>query len=175
MIIADALRLDQTLHLVDSAEMLALLPDSPCVHKTPAVYPDCPALLEELAGKADAIIAYSLLHYIFVENNIWRFLDASLALLAPQGHLLLGDIPNVSMRKRFLGSAAGEAFHRSYTGRGDAQMATRCTIEAGSIDDSVIFALLQRARAAGYHAFVVPQRAGLPMHDRREDVLIVRP
>jgi SAM-dependent methyltransferase len=175
MIIADAQRLGQDLYLVDSSEMLSLLPDSPCTTKIAASFPDCPALLEELGGKVDAIIAYSLLHYVFVENNSWGFLDAMLSLLAPHGHLLIGDIPNVSMRKRFLDSDAGKAFHRSFTGTDTPPVVTHHTIEAGTIDDSVIFSLMQRARAAGFHAFVLPQPIGLPMHNRREDLLVVRP
>lgn len=175
MIIADAQRLGQTLHLVDSLEMLALLPDGVGIAKSAAFYPDCPELLGELAGRVDAVIAYSVLHYIFVDTNLWRFLDATLALLAPGGHLLLGDIPNVSMRKRFFDSDTGKGFHRSFSGRDEDPMVTHNALEPGMIDDSVVFALLQRARAAGFHAYVVPQPAALPMHNRREDILIIRP
>ncbi len=175
MIIDDAQRLQQTLHLVDSAEMLALLPDFPAVRKTAAFYPDCAGLLEELSSKVDAIIVYSVLHYIFVDTNLWRFLDATLSLLAPRGHLLLGDIPNVSMRKRFFDSDSGKAFHRSFTQRDEDPVVAHNTIENGMIDDSVILAIVQRARAAGFHAFVVPQPDSLPMYNRREDILIVRP
>jgi hypothetical protein len=175
MVIADACRLRQRLHLVDSAEMLALLPDLPGISKTAAFYPDCPALLEELAGKTDAIIVYSVLHYLFVETNLWRFLDATLALLAPRGHLLLGDIPNVSMRKRFFDSGTGRAFHRAFTGSAEDPVVKHNTTEAGLLDDSVVFSILHRARLAGFHAFVLPQPEALPMHNRREDILIVRP
>jgi hypothetical protein len=38
-----------------------------------------------------------------------------------------------------------------------------------------VFALLGRARAAGFDAYVVPQGAALPLANRREDVLITRP
>lgn len=175
MIIDDAARLGQTLHLVDSAEMLALLPDGDNLAKTAAFYPDCPELLEALAGRVDAAIVYSVLHYIFVDTNLWRFLDATLALLAPGGHLLLGDIPNISMRKRFFDSGTGKAFHRAFTGRDEDPEVSHNTIEPGVIDDAVVFAILQRARAAGFHAFVLPQPDTLPMHNRREDILIVRP
>jgi hypothetical protein len=175
MIIADAQRLDQTLHLVDSSEMLALLPDPPEVRKTAAFYPDCPALLAELAGKVDAVVVYSVLHYIFVDTNLWRFLDATLPLLAPGGHLLLGDIPNISMRKRFFDSETGKVFHRQFTGRAEDPSVAHNVVESGAIDDSVVFAILHRARLAGFHAYAVPQPATLPMYNRREDILIVRP
>jgi hypothetical protein len=48
-------------------------------------------------------------------------------------------------------------------------------IEHDLIDDAVVFALLQRARAQGFDAYVVPQTPDLPMANRREDILITRP
>lgn len=175
MVIEDAVRLGQELHLVDSAEMLALLPQAEGVTATAAFFPDCPELIATLAGRVDAAIVYSVLHYLFVDTNLWRFLDAMLGLLAPGGHCLIGDIPNVSMRRRFFDSATGKAFHRAYVGRDEDPVVRHNAIEAGQIDDSVVFAILQRARAAGFHAFVLPQPDSLPMHNRREDILIVRP
>lgn len=166
---------EHALHLVDSAEMLNQLDDAEGVHKTAAFYPDCPELLAQLAGRTDAIIVYSVLHYIFVDTNLWRFLDLTLQLLAPGGHLLLGDIPNISMRKRFFESDTGKTFHREFTGRNEDPVVRHNKIEPAQIDDSVMFALLQRARSAGFHAYVLPQGAGLPLTNRREDILIIRP
>lgn len=175
MLIDNALAHGQSLHLVDSAEMLDLLPDGNGISKTAAFYPECPELLQALAGRVDAIVVYSVLHYLFVDTNLWKFLDATLALLAPGGQLLVGDIPNVSMRKRFFDSATGRRFHREFTGLDEDPVVTHNTIEQGSIDDSVVVALLQRARAAGFHAYLLPQPPALPMHNRREDLLVVRP
>jgi hypothetical protein len=175
MLIAHASERGQALHLVDSAEMLGQLPDSPNVVKTAAFFPECPELLSALHERVDAAIVYSVLHYLFVDTNVWKFLDATLALLAPGGHLLIGDIPNASMRKRFLASHAGRQFHRSWSGRDEDPSVSHNVIEPGSIDDSVVVSLMLRARAAGFHAYVLPQPASLPMHNRREDLLIVRP
>ncbi len=175
LLIAHSRSLSQELHLVDSAEMLDQLDDSDGVHKTAAFYPDCPQLLQQLAGRTDAIIVYSVLHYIFVDTNLWHFLDQTLPLLAPGGMLLLGDIPNVSMRRRFFASDAGKAFHRQFTGRDEDPAVHYNQVETGQIDDAVIFAILQRARAAGFHAYVLPQPVHLPLANRREDILIVRP
>ncbi len=167
--------LSHELHLVDSAEMLDQLDNHEGVHKTAAFYPDCPQLLAQLAGRTDAIIVYSVLHYLFIDTNLWATLDATLTLLAPKGMLLLGDIPNSSMRKRFFASDTGHAFHRAFTGRDEDPVVAYNRIEPAQIDDAVIFAILQRARAAGFHAFVVPQPAVLPLANRREDILVVRP
>jgi hypothetical protein len=163
------------LHLVDSQEMLSQLEDAPHVRKTAAFYPDCPDLVQALNGRTDAIIVYSVLHYIFVDTNLWHFLDTTLGLLAPGGTLLLGDIPNISMRKRFFASGTGKQFHRDFTGRDEDPEVLYNRIEPAQIDDAVVFAILQRARAAGFHAYVVPQPIELPLANRREDIVITRP
>lgn len=164
-----------TLLLIDSSEMLDQLPEHGYIRKIAALYPHCPQLFAEYAGRVDAILVYSVLHYIFTEGNLFDFLDRSLSLLAPGGSMLLGDIPNVSKRKRFFSSSTGIAFHKQYTGREEVPAVTHHTIENGKIDDAVIFALLQRCRLAGFDAYVVPQAADLPMANRREDLLILRP
>lgn len=168
-------RLQQTLHLVDSSEMLDQLPTPAHVRKTPGFYPDCPDLIAELQGRVEAAIVYSVLQYIVIDTSLTKFLDATMALLAPGGRLLLGDIPNVTARKRFFASDAGKAFHRAFTGRDEDPQVRHFTLEDGAIDDSLVFAILQRARAAGFHSYVVPQPPHLPLANRREDVLIVRP
>lgn len=175
MLIERCARRRQTLHLVDSAEMLDQLPDAPHVHKTAAFYPHCPDLVETLGGGVDAVIVYSVLQYIVVDTSLVKFLDTTLSLLSPGGALLLGDIPNVSSRKRFFASDAGKAFHRRFTGIDEDPEVRHFVVEDGAIDDSLVFAILQRARAAGFQSYVVPQAAHLPLANRREDILIVRP
>jgi len=101
--------------------------------------------------------------------------DACLALLAPGGQLLIGDVPNVSKRKRFFASAAGVRAHQRFTGTDEAPAVAFNVPERAKIDDAVVFSVLARARAAGFDAFVVPQAADLPMANRREDILITRP
>ena len=167
-------RNDLDITLIDSPEMLSHLPEPPHGRKMAGYYPrDC----RELARQPpfDAILAYSVLHYVFKEFPLFEFLDFSLALLAPGGAMLIGDIPNVSMRKRFFASEAGIRAHKAYTGGDDTPVVTFNTLDAGAIDDAVVMSLVQRCRAAGFHAFVVPQAEDLPMANRREDVLIVRP
>lgn len=175
MLVANAGELRQKLVFIDSAEMLALTPDTPQLEKVAGRFPDCPGLAAAYAGRADALIVYSVFHYVFVEGNAWAFLDAALALLAPGGSMLIGDIPNLSMRRRFFASENGVRFHKQFTGKDDRPVVEHNRLDPGEIDDSVVFALLQRARAEGFDAWVVPQPADLPMANRREDVLIRRP
>jgi hypothetical protein len=169
LIRAQCERRGHTLVLVDSDEMLAHHPDGERVRKFAGRFPDCPALIEEFAGRVDAIVAYSVLHYVVPGED--AFLDAALVLLAHGGHLLIGDIPNASKRRRFFGSPAGQEFHRAFTGSDEPP-----TVPApGGIDDAVILGLAGRARDAGFDAYVVPQADDLPMANRREDIVVVRP
>jgi hypothetical protein len=163
------------LHMIDSPQMLALLPDPPFLRKRPGMFPKCREDLADLRGGVDVILCYSVLHYIFVEADVFDFVDLSLELLAPGGELLIGDIPNVSKRRRFFASEAGLAFHRAFTG-GDGPPDLQYDVPAGRlIDDGIIFALLARARAAGADAYLLPQPGDLPMANRREDILVRKP
>ena len=161
--------------LVDSQEMLALLPERPFIRKIAGLYPRCGAQLADYAGRVDAILCYSVLQYVFVDANVFDLVDLSLSLLAPGGEMLIGDIPNISKRKRFLASEEGVAFHRRYAGDQSRPEVAFNRVEPTHIDDSVVLALLARARAAGAHAYVVEQAAGLPMANRREDIVIRKP
>jgi hypothetical protein len=162
-------------HFVDSAEMLQRLPDAPHIFKWPARFPETPDLLRRLAGKVDAIVCYSVIQYVFAEGNIWDFIDRCLPLLTDGGQMLIGDIPNVTMRKRLFSSNQGMQLHRAYTGREETLDVRFNTMEAGRIDDSVVLSILARVRAQGFHGWVVPQTKALPMANRREDILICKP
>lgn len=164
------------LHFVDSPEMLAQLPEEEFIHKWPGRYPDdVDTLFMQLSGKVNAIIAYSVIQYVFAEGNLWDFLDRTLSLLADGGEILFGDVPNVTMRKRFFSSAEGIRCHHEYTGRDELPEVRFNELERGQMDDSVVLSILSRARAQGFHAWVVPQGGGLPMANRREDILIRKP
>ncbi|HEY1329426.1 MAG TPA: class I SAM-dependent methyltransferase [Casimicrobiaceae bacterium] len=175
MLIDHCVAHDAELHLIDSPEMLSHLPEREGVHRLAARYPDCADFLAAHQGRFDAILCYSVLHYVFVDVPLYRFLDSTLALLAPGGQFLIGDIPNVSKRKRFFASDTGAAFHRAFMHTDEAPHVEFNRIEPDQIDDAVVMSLTQRARSAGFDAYVVPQDAALPMANRREDILIVRP
>ena len=162
--------------LIDSEAMLNHLPDEPFATKVPCYYPyECGWLFDEYANKVDAILAYSVLHYVFAESNLFDFVDKSLALLADGGEMLIGDIPNVSKRKRFFSSPSGIRYHQEFTGTDEIPEVEFNAIEAGKIDDAVILSLLLRCRSSGFDAYWLPQAEHLPMANRREDILIRRP
>ena len=161
--------------LVDSPQMLARLPDAPFIDKRPGLFPKCRDALADLRGTVAVMLCYSVLHYVFVDANVFDFVDVALELLAPGGELLIGDIPNASKRRRFFASEAGIAFHRAFTGTDTMPPVEDNVTVRGVLDDAVVMALLARARAAGADAYVVPQNPALPMANRREDILVRRP
>lgn len=171
------------LDLVDSPEMLALLPGPDHVRKVEGRFPDgCLGYVEENLGALDAVLAYSVFQYARKEGVDLPFFDAALGLLAEGGQLLLGDLPNRSMRRRFFTSTAGRRHHREFlAARGERAFESEAPDlepdgpSPGEIDDSFVAGLLLRARAAGFDAFVVPQSPDLPMANRREDLLVRRP
>lgn len=161
---------------VDSAEMLEQLTDLPEVEKVAGFFPgELGDFIDAHRNRFDVIVSYSVMHYAFVDTSIFDFVDACLQLLAPGGWLMLGDLPNASMRKRFFASEAGKAFHKQFMKTDEDPSVQFNVIERGILDDSVVLALLMRGRAAGFDAWVLPQGADLPMGNRREDLLIHRP
>lgn len=161
--------------LVDSEEMLAHLPNEPFIRKVPAFYPRCRELFEEYAAKVNVIVAYSVLHHLFREASIFEFLDKSLSLLAHGGQMLIGDVPNISKRKRFFASPEGIRYHQAFTKTTEVPAVQWNALEPGRIDDAVIVSILLRCRQAGFDAYLLPQRDDLPMANRREDILIRKP
>ena len=162
--------------LIDSQEMLSRLPDEAFVEKFSGKYPaECGDIVEKYCGRIDAVICYSVLHYVFVETNLFDFLDHSLSLLADGGEMLIGDIPNQSQRKRFFSSRNGVKFHQAFTGTNEKPEVSFNSVETGKRDDSVLIGIILRARAAGYDAYLLPQPSDLPMANRREDILIKKP
>ncbi len=161
--------------LVDSKEMLEQLPDAVNVSKYIGYFPDnVPQLINEFQNKVDYIIGYSIFHYIFYNTCIFRFIDAALSLLKPGGKLLLGDIPNVSKRRRFFSTETGIQFHQNFTGTDTLPEVNDIHHQLNGIDDGLLFGIANRYRNFGYEAYILPQHTLLPMSNRREDILICK-
>jgi hypothetical protein len=161
---------------VDSPEMLALLPEAPRVERVPGRFPDeCEELLAALGGGVHCVLAYGVLSSVYAQANIFDFVDRAAELLEPGGQLLLGDLPNVSMRRRFFASDAGVRFHQGFMDTLELPVVEFNAPAPGAIDDAVILAIVSRCRAAGYNAYVLPLDERLPLANRREDILITRP
>lgn len=162
--------------LVDCQEMLDLLPNKSNVIKVPGFYPSAEVMVKlNNEGGYDKIICYSVFHYLFIEANVWTFLDLTLDLLKPGGRFLLADIPNFSMRKRFFNSEEGGEFYKKFINSDKKNDNHKFDIHNEQIDDGVLIGMILRARNRGFHAYIMPQGNLLPMENRREDLLFVKP
>lgn len=161
--------------IIDSPDVLRHLGNHSNLTKISGPFPQCLQTVPQPLGKFDAILVYSVLQYVFVEGSIFRFVDAAIDLLDREGALLIGDIPNAMMRKRFLASASGKLYHQQHYPNSPEPPVEFNVPELERIDDAIVLGLVARARAAGLQAFVVPQGPALPMANRREDILIQRP
>jgi SAM-dependent methyltransferase len=163
--------------LVDSEEMLAQLPDAPGVTiKAPGEFPKNREALAAACGDGvAAVLCYSVLHYVYTSGNPFDFVDQIIQRLSPGGRALIGDIPNASKRRRFFDSEAGHRFHQQFTGATEPPDVRFNELSIGRIDDAVLAGLIARAQLAGCDAYLAPQAASLPMANRRDDLLIMRP
>jgi len=161
--------------LVDSREMLDSLPNNEHTTKYVGQFPnEVSELLVSYQNRIDYIVTYSTLLCVFYDQCIFKFIDAAVLLLKPGGRLLIGDVPNISKRKRFFSSEAGKQFHKDFMNTDEDPEVEHLQLEPGQIDDGVITGILQRYRGFGYDSFLMPQNEKLPFANRREDILIVR-
>ena len=176
MIIRQCETHDHQLLMIDSQEVLDQLPDRPFITKISGHYPDgYDALFNKYSGGVDGILIYSVLHYIFEEGRLFESLDCALKLLKDGGAMLIGDIPNQSKRNRFFQSPNGIRYHQEYTGTSEIPEVSFNTLESGHIDDAILQSIVMRYRQSGFDVYWLPQPDELPMANRREDLLIVKP
>jgi len=131
----------------------------------------------------DRILIYSVVQNLKDLHAVIRFMDAVLGVLAPEGRVLIGDIPSRGRKERFQASDAGTRFEKEWrremsiaTQKGGANFANVFEgVEAvGAFGDEDILGLLQRYRSRGFHTYLLPQPPDLPFGRTREDILILR-
>lgn len=160
--------------LIDSKEMLNILPNYKFMKKIPAEFPQCKNFIKKYQNSIDYIIIYSVIHYLLLEVSLFAFLDKAVSLLKNGGKMLIGDIPNITKKKRFLSSDYGKKFHQQWSGDKKIPKIFWTQLEEGVIDESIVFAILQRYRNMGCETYLLAQKDGLPFNKTREDILIVK-
>jgi len=160
--------------LCDSEEMLSLVPNDSSITKISGKFPYNLEKFNKWKEKFDGIIVYSVIAHVILEDSIFNFIDSSLELLKSGGELLIGDLPNISKRERFFRSERGIKCHQEYTKSNSMPELHSGTLQKNKIDDSIIFAILQRYRNFGYETYLLAQDSRLTMSSRRDDILIVK-
>jgi len=130
----------------------------------------------------DRIEAYSVIHY---SDNPYEFINFATSLLKPGGKLLIGDIPNLSKKGRFLSSKFGNNFDLKFTNNisvnrmeyKDHQTFVKNALQNGSpeLTDSFVLKVVKALRNKGFNVFILNQHSKLPFFYTREDILIEAP
>ena len=131
----------------------------------------------------DKILVYSVMHYIENAEMARIFIDECLKYLSPNGLLMLGDIPNIDAKERFINSDYGKNFHKRFLKtkvklNQDVESIHQQSIISNTkkisnyLDDKFIIDLLADMRLRNFGSYVVPQMDDLPFSKTREDILI---
>ena len=158
------------LFLNDSHEMLSQLnfSNSKNIKLIPGKFPDI--LDNKPFDKSfDVILIYSVIQYVFNDGNMYSFIHNCLSILNKEGLILIGDIPNISSRDRFIKSDEGKKFLK-YKQEDTSVKIIHQNHER--IDDSIILSLIQRFRNFDCETYLLPQPNNLPFGNRREDIII---
>jgi 2-polyprenyl-3-methyl-5-hydroxy-6-metoxy-1,4-benzoquinol methylase len=135
----------------------------------------------EIVARFTKIVIYSVLHYLASEEEVVTFLRRACDLLEPGGRLLVGDMPNTDLRRRFQASSRGKEFQIEWNKR-IASTKGATTNDASTVvdpklfepDDGAVLRLLGKFRSSTTHAWILPQRVDLPFGYTREDLLILK-
>lgn len=167
--VVDLLRAEASEHgiaytCLDSQEVLQHASPMIRASAVAGIFPS-PEVEQQLAGRQfDFVLVNSVLQYV-VRDMAWEdFVAAALQLLAPQGVLLLSDLPNRDQRRRALLASGYPKDGRLL------EPEVRPVI-----DDKFVRDLMDFCWNRGFHAFSLPQTDSSPTRLHRHDVAVVRP
>lgn len=126
------------------------------------------------------VLVYSVLQYMADAVEAAIFVRRALSLLSPGGMALIGDLPNVDKKRRFLMSPSGERLAREWQSRVSAAGGhpfdeLPADNRLVTVDDALVLGLAADGRSAGFECYVLPQPTNLPFGNTREDLLFVSP
>jgi len=133
----------------------------------------------DIDRKFSAAVAYGVVNYMSTVYELHAFVDKAVDLLAPNGRLLIGDIPNQDKKRRFLSTEAGRSFDQRW--REQMRGLPQSDAPEGPVDrhllvytDEIVLELVLRLRRGGLDVHVLPQPSDLPFGWTREDILVTR-
>jgi SAM-dependent methyltransferase len=126
------------------------------------------------------VLVYGVLQCLANLDEVVAFIDKALQSLAPGGKMLVGDVPNVDRKDRFLSSPQGKAFsdHWPQVASADNDRFKLSDMPKDNqlveLGDESILKVMQIFRAKGVEVFSLPEPAGLPFGHTREDLLFTK-
>jgi 2-polyprenyl-3-methyl-5-hydroxy-6-metoxy-1,4-benzoquinol methylase len=133
--------------------------------------------------KFDRILLYAVLVGI---ARPFEIVKAAVSLLKPYGKLLIGDLPNISQKGRFLSSEKGRNFDSAYKNtkiedlplyNDHHDFVAKMKADPGYyslITDDFIHKVHQTFTRNGFDVFILPQPDSLPFSKTRHDILICK-
>jgi 2-polyprenyl-3-methyl-5-hydroxy-6-metoxy-1,4-benzoquinol methylase len=129
-------------------------------------------------NKFDKICIYSVLQ---CTDNPEEFIDEAVKMLNSPGRLLIGDIPNINKKGRFLSSEFGRSFDANYHGvkisevkhfKSHLDYASKVKDQNDKINDELILKIFHKYRLLGHDVYILPQKSYMPFSHTREDLII---
>ena len=156
---------NNNLYLVDSEEMLSNISTQyDKAIKIPGKFPisTSNSLMNNIVGKIDLVILNSVIHHVFLENNLMSFIESTVKYLGCFGIIYIGDIPNASMQNRQLDNYQ-ETDYKRHSIQGD-----------GRLNDSIILSLVSYFRGFGFNVYLMPKPQPYKFSHSREDLIITK-
>jgi 2-polyprenyl-3-methyl-5-hydroxy-6-metoxy-1,4-benzoquinol methylase len=138
-----------------------------------------PEVANKVQDNFDFILIYSVIHYTDYPR---KMIDEAAKLLRRGGTLLVGDIPNVNKKARFLASPTGRVFDANYKGipldeypiykdQYDYLGQNESSLNM-LLDDSFVLDVMKDYRNNGFDVNLSAQEEELPFSKTREDLVI---
>ena len=130
----------------------------------------------KVSGSFSRILIYSVIHYLKDEAELEKFIRKAVAVLRPGGKILIGDIPNMDRKRRFLRTTEGKKFDAHWRTLVKNNMGNNIGLIGAhfEIGDDVIARLLRLFKKLRLHAQVLRQPKTHAFSHTREDILAER-
>ena len=110
-------------------------------------------------------------------NQLKILIRKMLKITLPNGKILLGEVPNISKKKRFLNSKIGKKIDQSF--KVDVERLNKKYPKSMnlnnkfiSIDDKDLSSIIFYCNKIGAYAYILPIEKGLPFCNTRVNILI---
>ena len=131
----------------------------------------------KIQKKFNKILVYSVIHYMRDLNQLKILIRKMLKITLPNGKILLGEVPNISKKKRFLNSKIGKKIDQSF--KVDVERLNKKYPKSMnlnnkfiSIDDKDLSSIIFYCNKLGADAYILPIENGLPFCNTRVNILI---
>lgn len=127
----------------------------------------------EMNGLFDKILIYSVVQCLESCEEALAFILKAAALLRPGGRMLVGDLPNINLKKRFLSTNFGDKFARDFMQKSAPARVdgTSQDAELVHVDDDLVLRILELGRRQGFETHLLAQSDSLPFGHTREDIV----